>query len=73
MGLWHEIEKYPTPFQFGECSNAYYSLGAAGVDVFNTQVFNENLLTINGVAVPVADGKLVVSFPIEGTNGKFSM
>lgn len=70
MGLWHEIERYPTPFQFGGCNNAFYTLGDGEVDVFNTQVLDEKLLTINGVAVPVADGKLVVSFPVGNTNRK---
>ncbi|KOB52213.1 Chlorophyllide A binding protein, partial [Operophtera brumata] len=68
MGLWHDVERYPTPFQSGSCNNAFYTLGDGEVDVYNTQVLNEQLLTINGVAVPVADGKLVVSFPVQNTN-----
>lgn len=69
LGLWHDIESFPTPFQFGTCSNAYYSLGEAGVNVYNTQVINETLDFINGVATLVGnEAKLVVSFPVEGTN-----
>ncbi|XP_037876122.1 chlorophyllide A binding protein isoform X2 [Bombyx mori] len=70
MGPWHEIESYPTQFQSGTCSNAFYSLRDGRVDVFNTQVINQRLDTINGVAtVASTDGsaKLTVSFPIPGT------
>lgn len=73
MGLWHDIESYPTEFQFGTCANAFYTLVNGTVDVFNTQVVNQRLDTINGVAVIAStDGsaKLSVSFPIAGTNRK---
>ncbi|CAH2044979.1 unnamed protein product, partial [Iphiclides podalirius] len=72
LGLWHDIESYPNAFQFGTCSNAYYSLNGSVVDVLNTQVVNQRLATINGVASLVADpnnsAKIVVTFPIVGTN-----
>ncbi|KAJ0173509.1 hypothetical protein K1T71_010658 [Dendrolimus kikuchii] len=71
MGLWHDIESYPTDFQFGSCANAFYTLVDGQVDVFNTQVVNQRLDTINGVAVIAStDGsaKLSVRFPIAGTN-----
>ncbi|XP_037294072.1 uncharacterized protein LOC115446804 isoform X2 [Manduca sexta] len=70
-GLWHEIESYPAPFQNGNCNNAYYTLVGGTVDVFNTQVINQTLDTIRGTAVlATTDGsaKLLVSFPIAGTN-----
>lgn len=75
MGLWHEIEAYPTAFQNGECNNAFYTLNNGVVDVFNTQVINQSLDTINGVATIASDdgsAKLLVSFPVAGTNRKFS-
>ncbi|KAJ2953455.1 hypothetical protein O0L34_g1049 [Tuta absoluta] len=71
MGLWYDIEAYPSSFQGGQCSNAYYTLVNGVVDVFNTQVINQTLFTINGEAVITStDGsaKLAVTFPIEGTN-----
>lgn len=77
MGLWHEIESYPSVFQTGTCNNAYYSLDltTAIVDVFNTQVINQQLDTINGSAVIADDaagtGKLVVTFPIADTDRKY--
>ncbi|XP_047512186.1 uncharacterized protein LOC125054377 isoform X2 [Pieris napi] len=71
LGLWHNIESYPSPNQPGSCRNARYSLADDGtVDVFNTQVIGEELLTINGKATVSNDGsaRLKVSFPIPGTN-----
>lgn len=74
MGLWHDIESYPSGFQEGQCNNAYYTLGDDAVGVFNTQVVDQNLDTIRGTAVPNSDdgsGKLLVSFPIAGTDCKY--
>ncbi|PZC77812.1 hypothetical protein B5X24_HaOG202923 [Helicoverpa armigera] len=71
MGLWHNIELYPTAFQSGTCSNADYELVGSSVTVVNTQVNNERLYTVNAVGVPAAsDGsaKLVVTFPIPGSD-----
>ncbi|XP_013135715.1 PREDICTED: uncharacterized protein LOC106101136 [Papilio polytes] len=72
LGLWHDISSYPTVFQFGTCSNALYTLNGGVVDVFNTQVVNQTLDTIRGVATLVPDpqnsAKVIVSFPIAGTN-----
>ncbi|XP_046971595.1 uncharacterized protein LOC124538552 isoform X1 [Vanessa cardui] len=71
LGLWHNIQSYPSQFQGGSCNNAFYSLGDGVVDVFNTQVVNQTLDTMTGVAVfeTTADiGKLIVSFPVAGTN-----
>ncbi|CAK1583857.1 unnamed protein product [Parnassius mnemosyne] len=72
LGLWHDIESYPSRFQFGTCSNAYYTLNGSVVDVFNTQVVNQSLATIDGVATLVSDpensAKIVVTFPVAGTN-----
>ncbi|KAI8424832.1 hypothetical protein MSG28_006760 [Choristoneura fumiferana] len=74
MGLWHEIESYPSVFQTGACNNADYTLDLTTgvVDVFNTQVINQRLDTINGSAIIADDaagtGKLVVTFPIADTD-----
>ncbi|KAI5642834.1 lipocalin / cytosolic fatty-acid binding protein family domain-containing protein [Phthorimaea operculella] len=71
MGLWHDIQAYPSSFQGGQCNNAFYTLVDGVVDVFNTQVINQTLDTINGEAVIASnDGsaKLDVTFPVEGTN-----
>ncbi|CAH2243005.1 jg19448 [Pararge aegeria aegeria] len=71
MGLWHNIQSYPSISQAGSCNNARYTLKDGFVDVFNTQVVGEELLSINGVArVASADGsaKLTVNFPIAGTD-----
>ncbi|XP_041970035.1 uncharacterized protein LOC121726651 [Aricia agestis] len=71
MGIWHDIESYPSEFQEGACNNAEYELRDGVVDVYNTQVIEQQLDTIRGVArLASTDGsaKLVVSFPIEGTN-----
>ncbi|RVE53897.1 hypothetical protein evm_001559 [Chilo suppressalis] len=71
LGLWHNIEHYPSVFQTGTCSNALYSSIAEGVEVFNTQVMNQTLDTMTGLAVVASEdgsGKLDVTFPVVGTN-----
>ncbi|KAF9407326.1 hypothetical protein HW555_012606 [Spodoptera exigua] len=71
MGRWHNILSYPTRFQDGTCVNAYYSLTNNGVNVLNSQVNNQRLETISGMAVPSSDdgsAKLVVSFPVAGSD-----
>ncbi|CAK1550414.1 unnamed protein product [Leptosia nina] len=69
LGTWYDIESYPTNYQFGTCPTARYTLNGDRVDVFNTEVINQRLSTVNGVAVPYPDGssRLTVSFPIPGT------
>ncbi|XP_063628207.1 uncharacterized protein LOC134799701 [Cydia splendana] len=73
MGLWHDIESYPSVFQTGSCNNARYTLDEdlGIVDVFNTQVTGQALDTVRGNATIAADadgtGKLVVTFQIDGT------
>ncbi|XP_069360734.1 uncharacterized protein [Maniola hyperantus] len=71
MGLWHNIESYPSISSAGACNNALYTLKDGFVDVFNTQVIDEELLSINGVARVASDdgtAKLTVNFPIAGTD-----
>ncbi|CAG9565650.1 unnamed protein product [Danaus chrysippus] len=67
LGRWLLIESYPTVNQLGECNDANYTLNSDGtVDVYNTEVLNQTLLTINGTAVVASnDGsaKLNVYFP----------
>ncbi|OWR44741.1 chlorophyllide A binding protein precursor, partial [Danaus plexippus plexippus] len=68
LGRWLLIETYPTVNQKGECNDALYSLNSdnSTVDVYNTEVLDQELLTINGTAVlAYNDGsaKLNVSFP----------
>ncbi|CAG9789457.1 unnamed protein product [Diatraea saccharalis] len=75
LGLWHNIQLYPSEFQSGSCSNAYYSIGLEGVDVLNTQVINQTLDTIIGLAVLDSDdgsGKLKVTFPVADTSDTVS-
>lgn len=70
MGTWYDIESYPQEFQNGTCSTATYTLTDNGVEVYNTQVINESLDDIYGLAVPDNDdgfAKLIVTFPIAGT------
>lgn len=73
MGTWHNIEMYPSRFQDGTCSNADYELVDGNVVVVNSQVNDQRLETITGVAVPASDGsaKLVVTFPVPGSDRKF--
>ncbi|CAG4957190.1 unnamed protein product [Colias eurytheme] len=70
LNTWYDIESYSTGFQFGTCPTATYTLNRDVVDVYNTEVVNQVLSSINGVAVPYPDGssRLTVSFPIPGTN-----
>ncbi|KAJ8714188.1 hypothetical protein PYW08_007808 [Mythimna loreyi] len=70
MGIWHNIEMYPSRFQNGTCSNAFYEIVDGSVVVVNSQVNDQKLETIKGVAVPASDGsaKLVVTFPIPGSD-----
>ncbi|KAF9816947.1 hypothetical protein SFRURICE_016828 [Spodoptera frugiperda] len=71
MNKWHNILSYPTRFQDGTCVNAYYTLTNNGVNVLNSQVNDQRLETMSGVAVPSSnDGsaKLVVSFPVAGSD-----
>ncbi|XP_049878078.1 uncharacterized protein LOC126375226 [Pectinophora gossypiella] len=71
-GRWYDIESYPQFFQQGFCPTADYTVRDGGVDVFNTQVVNLTLDTIEGRAVFLnsTDGlaKLNVTFLIAGTN-----
>lgn len=73
MGTWHNIEMYPSRYQDGTCSNAFYGIVDGQVIVVNTQVKDQKLETVRGVAVPAADGsaKLVVTFPVAGSDGRF--
>lgn len=74
-GTWFDIESYPAGFQSGTCNTATYTLKGGVVEVFNTQVVDQELDTINATAVPTfADGsaKLTVTFPA-GPNGKQSI
>lgn len=63
------IETYAAEFQGLEstCNDASYTLNSNGiVDVYNTQVINQTLDTINGTAtLATTDGsaKLLVNFP----------
>lgn len=74
MGVWYDIESYPQLFQEGTCSTASYGLVENGVNVFNTQVVDQTLDSIIGLAVldrPDTDeAKLTVTFPVAGTNRK---
>lgn len=74
MGLWHDIESYPAPFQMGTCPNAQYTLNTDGtVTVYNTQVVNQVLDEMIGTAVVAStDGTawLRVTFNVGGVNGK---
>nr|WFP52431.1 polycalin [Plutella xylostella] len=69
-GRWYDIQSYYDNFQNGECNDANYTLTPEGVvDVYNTQVVNERLDTINGVAVTTDEsGKLLVTFPVAGAD-----
>lgn len=66
LGLWYEIEKYPTPFSRGtKCITATYGLRQDGnISVLNQQVYpNGTKDGVEGVARPVSSGVLSVSFP----------
>lgn len=73
-GQWYDIESYYDAFQTGTCNDALYTLNPEGVvDVFNTQVLELELDTINGTAVVAStdgSGKLDVTFPVAGTDCK---
>lgn len=74
MGTWYDIESYPQAFQDGTCATATYTLTDDGVSVYNTQVINQLLDNVNATAVPAGnDGqaKLIVTFPIAGTDCKY--
>ncbi|VVD00964.1 unnamed protein product [Leptidea sinapis] len=55
MGTWYDIESFPAAFQFGSCSTANYALNGSVVDVVNTEVLGQRLITFEGYAVPGAD------------------
>lgn len=66
VGRWRLIESYYAEAQNGTCNEATYTLNNNGVEVFNTQVINQQLNTITGLAtVASTDGsaKLQVTFP----------
>jgi apolipoprotein D and lipocalin family protein len=65
LGRWYEIRSYPAIFQFGgECVTADYSLNPNNtVKVVNRQIRFGLVDVIEGNAVPLSPGKLVVSFP----------
>ncbi|CAB3249407.1 unnamed protein product [Arctia plantaginis] len=69
MGLWHDIRSYPEDFQTGTCQNANYELVGSVVDVLNTQVINQTLDTMTGIAVIASDdgsARLNVTFNVGG-------
>lgn len=67
MGRWRMIQSYPQPSQTGTCNQANYNINSQGlVDVFNTQVLNQQLATVSGSAAPATDdgsAKFLVTFP----------
>lgn len=73
LGVWYDIQSYPSDFQDGTCNTAEYSQGNNGVHVYNTQVVDQTLVSISGNAVlePSNDGsaKLKVTFNVGGTDG----
>ncbi|XP_059047399.1 uncharacterized protein LOC131842848 [Achroia grisella] len=74
-GLWHNIESYAANFQTGTCSNVHYTAGPGGeIGIFNTQVINQTLDSINGIAsVPDPDepAKFNLTLPVD--NGVISV
>ncbi|XP_072219984.1 apolipoprotein D-like [Leuresthes tenuis] len=67
LGKWYEIQKLPTNFQVGQCSNALYSLKAPGViEVFNSELLDDgtvnSILGTAKVVDPAEPAKLAVSF-----------
>ncbi|CAH1637876.1 unnamed protein product [Spodoptera littoralis] len=59
MGEWIELSKYPQPTQTGQCNRVKYELSESPygeISVLNSQVVNEELATISGVANVSIDG-----------------
>lgn len=71
MGTWNTIEMYPSSSQGGTCSNAFYELTADNkVNVVNSHIVGQELLTASAVAVLASDdgtAKLEVTFPSSPT------
>ncbi|XP_023303348.2 apolipoprotein D-like [Lucilia cuprina] len=68
LGKWYEYAKYPAYFEMeGKCVTALYSLSDDGNVTVKNTLINEktNVLTdILGTASLVANGKLLVKFPV---------
>ncbi|KAJ8723730.1 hypothetical protein PYW07_007710 [Mythimna separata] len=70
LGLWYDVESYPMAFQDGECPNARYSaIDSSTVSVYNTQVVDQTLRGINGLAVASSDGSAKLKVTFEGQSG----
>ncbi|CAG5896516.1 apolipoprotein Da, duplicate 2 [Menidia menidia] len=76
LGRWYEIQKLPTSFQKGQCSNALYTLKAPGViGVLNSELLDDGTVnTAIGTAKvkdPAEPAKLEVSFSEFGPPGPY--
>ncbi|XP_071542891.1 apolipoprotein D-like [Panulirus ornatus] len=67
MGRWYEIERFPNPFQDGNCAVADYQLLPNGtVFITNTQLVEGQVDVVNGTATlwnNTSEGRLEVEFP----------
>lgn len=74
MGVWYNIESYPQFFREGTCSRTSYGLTEEGINIFNTQVVDETLDSVIGLAVTdpseTGEARLTVSFHIPEWNCK---
>lgn len=73
QGIWYDMESYPQEFQDGTCPTAQYTLNGGIVNVLNTQVRGQTLDTIEATAVLAgnpSEAKLIVTFPVAGTDCK---
>nr|QNT08914.1 polycalin [Spodoptera littoralis] len=53
-GLWHQISSYESSNSDGTCVRAEYTLSSDGVDILNSQVINQRLVTIDGSATIIS-------------------
>ncbi|CAH1637879.1 unnamed protein product [Spodoptera littoralis] len=72
MGEWIELSKYPQPTQTGQCNRVKYELSESPygeISVLNSQVVNEELATISGVANASIDGTGKLEVHYNNVNG----
>ncbi|XP_056323378.1 apolipoprotein Da, duplicate 2 [Danio aesculapii] len=66
MGRWHEIMKFPSPFQLGECCQATYTLSDGIVLVRNDEILSNGTINFIEGTAKIVDAsepaKLEVSF-----------
>lgn len=65
--MWHEVSRFPSALQNGECTATEYALqGANSVEIVQTSVIDEEKLRTVTQASLASDGRGVISINVDG-------